>query len=211
MLLGFGRSKKTGDQPSGEGDEDDWDFQEDFLPPKKVAVVDVIGTYELFGDHIFCAPQEAILEGTQYSCLASTSIAHLSLELYVFLGSPRLSSLVREEYKMTGEVTCSKIGTETRHLILERLPLFLHEQLKTRTKISFDWLNEEKNFIVRVTRKLSVTKSLHHGDYYHCSGSMKASAVAKRKGEGPIELWLAEDMKMDMYEWVCPWTNVFVV
>jgi len=117
------------------------------------------------------------------------------------LGSPRLSSLVREDYKTTSEMPSSKIGAEIRHLILERLPLFLHEHPQSRTKVSFNWLNEEKNFIVKVFGKLSVTKSLYHGDIRY-SESHEASAVAKREIKGPIELWLAGNTQVDMYECV---------
>jgi hypothetical protein len=198
VLLGSRRLKKTGGQTSGEGDEDDWDFQDDLLPPNKVAIVDDTNAYQLFGDRIFCAPQEDILEGTNSDCLGLSCVIHLLLDLYLFLGSPRLSSLVREDYRTAGEVSHSRIGTETRHLILERLPLFLHDT-QTRTKVSFNWLNEDKNFIVKVFGKLLVTKSLHHGDN-RFSESNEASAVAKREGRGPIELWLAGNTQVDMYE-----------
>ncbi|KAI9511382.1 hypothetical protein F5148DRAFT_1172037 [Russula earlei] len=181
VLLGL-RRKKRGGKTSSEGDEDDWDFEDDLLPPNKVAIADDTNAFQLFGDRIFCAPQEDILE-----------------ELYVFLGSLRLSALVREDYRTTVEVPYSKIGAETRHLILERLPLFLHEHPQSRTKVSFNWLNEEKNFIVKVFGKLSVTKSLQHGDTRH-SENNEASAVAKRESKGPIELWLAGNTQVDMYE-----------
>jgi hypothetical protein len=86
---------------------------------------------------------------------------------------------------------------------LERLPLFLHEHPLSRTKVPFNWLNEEKNFVVKVFGKLLVTKSLHHGDIRYAE-THEASAVAKREGRGPIELWLAGNTQVDMYECVCP-------
>ena len=65
MLLGTRRGgvKKDGSKSSGEGNQGDWDFQDDFLQPNKVVIVDDINAYRLFGDRIFCAPQEDILEG----------------------------------------------------------------------------------------------------------------------------------------------------
>ena len=126
-------------------------------------------------------------------------MTHLLLELYFSLGSPRLSSLVREDYKTAGEVPYSKIGAETRHLILERLPLFLYEHPRSRIEVSLDWLNKEKNFVVRVFRKLLVTKVLQHGEIC-ISKSYEASAVAKRERKGPIELWLVENKQVNMYE-----------
>jgi hypothetical protein len=123
----------------------------------------------------------------------------LLLELYLFLGSPRLSSLVKEHYRTSGEAPYSKIGAEVRHLIVERLPLFLHEYPQSGIEVSLSWLDKEKNFIVRVFRKLLVTKFLQHGDISD-SGSHEASAVAKREGNGPIELWLAGNKEANMYE-----------
>jgi len=117
-----------------------------------------------------------------------------------------LSSLVREDYKTTAEILSSRIGPEIRHLILERLPLFLHEHPQSRTKVSFNWLNEEKNFVVKVFGKLLVTKSLQYGNIRHVE-SNEASAVAKREGRGPIELWLAGNTQVDMYEYVFSWTS----
>lgn len=199
VLLGSRRVKKDGGKASNEGDEDDWDLKDELLQPNKVAIADDTNAYQLFGDRIFCAPQEDILEGAQSSYFEFSCITHLVLELYIFLGSPRLSSLVKEDYKTSGEVTYSKIGAETRHLILERLPLFLHEHPLSRTKVPFNWLNEERNFIVKVFGKLLVTKSLHHGEIRHAE-THEASAVAKREGRGPIELWLAGNTQVDMYE-----------
>ena len=121
------------------------------------------------------------------------------LELYLFLGSLRLSSLFKEYYRTSGEAPYAKIGAEVRHLILERLPLFLHEHPQSGIEVSSNWLNKEKNLIVRVFGKLLVTKSLQHEDIRD-SRSYEASAVAKREGNGPIELWLAENKQVNMYE-----------
>ena len=65
MLLGTRHDyvKKDGGKASCEGSQGDWDIQDDFLHPNKVVIVDDINTYRLFGDRIFCAPQEDILEG----------------------------------------------------------------------------------------------------------------------------------------------------
>jgi hypothetical protein len=56
--------KKSGDNASIEGDEDDWDLQDELLQAKQVVIVDDTSAYQLFGDRIFCAPQENMLEGT---------------------------------------------------------------------------------------------------------------------------------------------------
>lgn len=64
IVLGSCRVKKSKDKASGEGDEDEWDLQDELLQAKQAVIVDDINAYQLFGDRIFCAPQENMLEGT---------------------------------------------------------------------------------------------------------------------------------------------------
>jgi hypothetical protein len=123
----------------------------------------------------------------------------LLLELHLHLGSPNLSSLVREDYRTSHELPNSKIGAKIRHLILDRLPLFLHKQPPSRAKLASDWLNNKKNFIVKVFEKISVTKSLLHGDI-HESTSYDTSVIAKREGSGPIELLLSGNKQLKIHE-----------
>ena len=50
------------------GDKEDWFPQDELLQPSEVVIVDDIDAYQLFGDHIFCAPQSKLsnaIEGTQ--------------------------------------------------------------------------------------------------------------------------------------------------
>jgi len=197
-LLGTRRVRKDGGKAFGEGNQDGWDFQVEFLQPNKVVIVDDINAYRFFGDRIFCAPQEDILEGMQSIVFGLSCIIHLLLELYLFLGSPRLSSLIKEQYRTSGEIHYSKIGAQTRHLIVERLPLFLHEYPQSHSEVPLNWLNKEKNFIIKVFGKLLVTKSLQHGDICD-SRSHEAFTVAKRDGNGLIKLWLAGN-EVNMYE-----------
>jgi hypothetical protein len=121
------------------------------------------------------------------------------LELYFLLGSPNLSSLVREDYKTSHEIPNSKIAAKIRHLILDRLPLLLHKQSSPRIKLSSDELNDKNNLIVKVFEKISVTKSLRHGNIHEFT-SYDASAIAKRKDSGPIELLLSGNKQLKMHE-----------
>ena len=108
--------------------------------------------------------------------------------------------MVREDFHTGNEVVGSRKAAETRALILERLPLFLHEHTHTKTRVSHTWLNNDKNFIVKTFGKLTVTKTLQFGEKRH-SKSQDASAVAKRQtARGPIELMLAGNDLVDMYE-----------
>ena len=93
----------------------------------------------------------------------------------------------------------SKIGQETRDLILERLPLFLHEHTHTSTRVSFSWFSSGKNFVVRTFGKLVVMKNLNFGDIKVIK-KQDASAASLRHGSGAIELWIAGNTQIDMYE-----------
>ncbi|RPD65851.1 hypothetical protein L226DRAFT_529987 [Lentinus tigrinus ALCF2SS1-7] len=175
-------SKKQPNDLAGDFEEEDWEYQYDLLTPDKVVIADDTNAYQLFGDVIFTAEQEDLLE-----------------EFYLELGCKRLSTMVREDHHPSSEVIGSRKAAETRALILERLPLFLHEHTHTKTRVSYSWLNEEKNFIVKTFGKLTVTKTLLFGDK-RASKSQDASAVARRLNRGPIELWLAGNDQVDMYE-----------
>ena len=118
---------------------------------------------------------------------------------YVSLGSRRLSTVVREDYKVSNEISDTKTASELRALVLERLPLFLHEHTHTRTKVSLSWLSGAHNFRVKVFAKLVISKTLDIGNG-KTTRTLDASAAAKRVGTGPIELWLSYSAQVDMYE-----------
>jgi hypothetical protein len=118
---------------------------------------------------------------------------------YVSLGSRRLSTVVREDYKVSNEISDAKTAFDVRALVLERLPLFLHEHTHTRTKVSLSWLSGTHNFRVKVFAKLVISKTLDIGNG-KTTRTLDASAAAKRVGTGPIELWLSYSAQVDMYE-----------
>jgi len=119
---------------------------------------------------------------------------------YISLGSKRISALVKEEYNSSKEISSSREADKIRHLILERLPLFLHEHSQTKMKVTFSWLQGEKNFIVRSFGKLSVTRSLIF-EGASVSRPVETSAVA-RWNRNVLQLSLASNTEVDMYEWV---------
>lgn len=121
------------------------------------------------------------------------------LGFYIALGSRRLSSLVKEEHKTSVEIKDSKLSSDIRSLILERLPLFLHEHTHAKTRVSYNWLTSDANFVVKTFGKVVVTKSLVFGTL-RLEKTQEASAVAKRFGYGAIQLWLAGNAQVDMYE-----------
>ena len=115
------------------------------------------------------------------------------------LGSRRLSTLVREKFKTSVEVKASRRPADIRKLILERLPLFLHEHTHGKVQVPFSWLNNDTNFIARAFGKITVVKTLSFGQVTAVK-NQDASAVAMRDGKGPIQLWLADNDVLDMYE-----------
>ena len=74
MLLGSRRvkkaklstSKKPVDDLAGDLEEENWEYQYDLLTPDKVVIADETNAYQLFGDVIFTAPQEDLLEGNPF-------------------------------------------------------------------------------------------------------------------------------------------------
>ena len=183
-----------------DADEEEWDLEYDLLAPNQVAIADDTIALQQFGEVIFCAPQEDILEGKSgNTCPCYFASALETTGFYQTLGCKRLSELVREEYRTTQEIYGHKTAQEVRSLILERLPLFLHEHTHAATRVSYTWLNNERNFIVRTFGKVSVTRSLNFAGA-KSSKSIETSAIARREGKGAIQLWLASNAQVDMYE-----------
>lgn len=184
ILLGFRRQRKSRKESNNalDLDEDDWELLYDLRKPLDVVIADDTNAYQMFGESIYAAPQEDLVEN-----------------FYATLGSKRLSAIVKEDYRVNSEIKHSKSATDARALLLERLPLFLHEHTHTRTKVSLSWLSNQENFKVRVFGKLTVVKSLSFGDNT-LKKEQDASAAAKRSGHGPIELWLSGSTQVDMYE-----------
>ena len=64
ILLASRRTKKDSKKGSTELDEeDDWDLEYDLLKPDSIVVADETNAYQLFGDVVFAAPQDDLLEG----------------------------------------------------------------------------------------------------------------------------------------------------
>lgn len=69
----------------------------------------------------------------------------------------------------------------------------------SRTKVPFNWLNEEKNLIVKLFGKRLVTKSLLCGEIRDAE-THEASTVARQEDGGSIKLWLSGTTQVDMHE-----------
>jgi hypothetical protein len=76
ILLGSRRMKRGGGNASI-GDKPDW-YEDELLQPSEVIIVDDNNAYQLFGDRIFCAPQEDIIESTQSNVFGFPCITYCS-------------------------------------------------------------------------------------------------------------------------------------
>ncbi|KDQ27869.1 hypothetical protein PLEOSDRAFT_50988 [Pleurotus ostreatus PC15] len=183
ILLGVRRRVKEANEKHQDLDEETWDFQYDLLVPSSIVIVDDSNNYQLFGDAVFTAPQEDILEA-----------------FYAELGSRPLSSIVKQNYRTTQEIKDPHRSSEMHNLILERLPLFLHGQTHARLKVPSAWLSKEGNFAVKNYGKIEVESVLTFGDI-RVTRRQESSAAAKRDGYGgAIQLWVAYNTKVDMFE-----------
>jgi len=84
--------------------------------------------------------------------------------LYAALGSPRLGQLIKEEYRPVGEVKDAPDAAKVRKLVLERLPLFLHERNQTRVLIRPEWM-QNTSYVLTV---LVSTKIDYSPQEFHC-------------------------------------------
>ncbi|KAF9007980.1 hypothetical protein BDQ17DRAFT_1388899 [Cyathus striatus] len=171
VLLGSKRNNTIGDHDMNEDDNLLYDLKK----PDQIIIADDTQAYQAFGDSLFTAPQEDILE-----------------RFYIQLGSKRLSSIVKEEYHTIAEVPNLKVISDTRALVLERLPLFLHEHTHAATRVTYSWLSSGNNFVVKTFGKISLTKSLNFGEIKLSRNKMRQL--------GAIQLWLSGNTQVDMYD-----------
>lgn len=84
-------------------------------------------------------------------------------QFYEKLGSPRLSSIIREEYDRQGPEQLKHPHRERiRKLVIERLDLFLQQRDGKRRKM-FHTMQQGNNFQVKVFEGLQMTKVLDFG------------------------------------------------
>lgn len=127
---------------------------------------------------------------------------------YISLGCKRLSDLVQKEYGTTQETHGNRKAQDIKSLVLERLPLFLHEHNHTTTRVSLTWLNDKGNFVVRTFKRLTVTRNINFAGI-KLSKSTETSAVVTQEGKGAIQLWLTDDMEVDMYDIATSFCHLF--
>ena len=103
---------------------------------------------------------------------------------YASLGSYRLSALVKEEYSPIGEVKNEALASDIRKLVLERLPLFLHERTQTRILLTPEWLSNPSS-VFGQTERIRPDPSLQE---LHCEARQATSPNEDFEFPGQKEL-----------------------
>lgn len=73
ILLGLQRKPRKQTSPTDDWDEEEWDIQYELKRPNEIVVADDTHAYRAFGDSLFTAPQEDIIEGKQNFLYRATS------------------------------------------------------------------------------------------------------------------------------------------
>jgi hypothetical protein len=112
---------------------------------------------------------------------------------------------VKEEYRTGQEIRPARVAAEVRALVLQRLPLFLHEHTHDGQRIQYSWLNNDQHFLVRAFARVAVAKTLRFAGGVE-NRSLEVSAVAKQEGysygKGNVQLWISGHTQVDMFEYV---------
>lgn len=72
-------------------------------------------------------------------------------QFYRLFGSIPISTLIEETISVSGEGNV-KTAAQIRQLVLERLPLFLHDRVGKPTAFKFAWFKTPGNFVVRIVQ-----------------------------------------------------------
>ncbi|TFK17002.1 hypothetical protein FA15DRAFT_761246 [Coprinopsis marcescibilis] len=158
-----------------------WDMTLDLKRACEIAIVDDAVLYEEFGDLVFAAPEDDVLEA-----------------FYFRLGSRPLSSLVKEEYIESDEDHDITAANKLKELVLERLPLFLSELTDHATRLAV--MSSFDNLKVRSFKTLEIRKSLNCLPSDHRKPSQVSALARKASGGGPIEMWVSVSLELDYYE-----------
>ncbi|KAI0872872.1 hypothetical protein GGS24DRAFT_415383 [Hypoxylon argillaceum] len=182
FLLAF---KEIGGPSKGKAAEQEEDEEAvrtyQLAAPSDIVILDDFISYNLFKDHLKCAPEEDVLEA-----------------FYQALGTPTLSTIVQEDLKVGPHSEKQDGAVWLRKHVLERSKLFIHEYAKyTRDAIKHDakWL--EKNLTVSVVRSVALRRSLRVSGQSHLE---KRSAASSQTKAGWVLYVASESSRPEMYQ-----------
>ncbi|KAG0706644.1 hypothetical protein DFH29DRAFT_900624 [Suillus ampliporus] len=180
IFLGYRRGK------SHDGYSQEADMFE-LCKAEEVLVADDMESRRTFGDCIYIAPQEELLE-----------------KFYSEMHVKSLSSCIKYTVDPDKELLHAPKAEALRSSIIDKIPIFLHEFDEQRFRKGMRLLrwHDESQFFVRACRKLDVTKRL---EFVHATGlrgreahPTELSAETQFK-EGVNVLWIKEP-KADSYD-----------
>ncbi|CDZ96200.1 Transcription factor Opi1 [Phaffia rhodozyma] len=174
VLLGFKRVKLASKAEDDEEYENIWTL----AYPREIMILDDPVIHLIFQESILAAPEEPALE-----------------EFYLKLGSMKLSRQVKEDYSATGAVNSqSKLAYQTNHLILERLPIYLHEKQHPITTETL-----RNSIEVYEVHKLELKRTLRIGTIVKTSIEPVSAAASEDRG-GKIRLAVSSSIDLELYE-----------
>ena len=74
ILLGLQRKPKKQAKSADDWDEDEWDIIYELKRPNEIIIADDTHAYQAFGDSLFTAPQEDIIEGKESPPLSNNQL-----------------------------------------------------------------------------------------------------------------------------------------
>ncbi|KAG2141054.1 hypothetical protein DEU56DRAFT_797004 [Suillus clintonianus] len=160
------------------------------VPASKILLADDMENRRIFGEFVWLAPQDELLE-----------------KLYESVGSGYLSAHIKYNVKPVSEQPKWPRCEEVRKAILEKLPIFMHEFDEQRLKkgaVHRKW-NDTSLFLVKGCKELTVDKRLESG--YRISAERQkestefhVSAEITTEESGRVVLWLKKTENLDMYD-----------
>lgn len=144
------------------------------LKADEIIIIDNMGAYVQFREHIRAAPRDDTLEN-----------------LYNNLGSPRLSQLISEEYIPGVGNIDDNDEEEIRQRILARLWFFFEGDMKQKARTQVDWMEDPTNFVVKRVLSLTV-KSTFSWKGKVKERSPEAAAGCSRDKNGGLTLYIAK-------------------
>ncbi|KAG1871608.1 hypothetical protein F4604DRAFT_1768978 [Suillus subluteus] len=156
----------------------------------KILLADDMENRRIFGEFVWLAPQDELLE-----------------KLYESVGSGYLSAHIKYNVKPTSEQPKWTRCEEVRRAILEKLPIFMHEFDEQRLKqgsVHRKW-DDKTRFLVKGCKDLKVDKRLDSNyrisaERQRESNEFYVSAEITTEENGRVVLWLKKTEHLDMYD-----------
>ncbi|KAG1902642.1 uncharacterized protein F5891DRAFT_1022595 [Suillus fuscotomentosus] len=156
----------------------------------KILLADDMENRRIFGEFVWLAPQDELLE-----------------KLYESVGSGYLSAHIKYNVKPDSEQHRWTRCEEVRKAILEKLPIFMHEFDEQRLKqgsVHRKW-DDKSRFLVKGCKDLKVDKRLESNycistERQRESNEFYVSAEITTEESGRVVLWLKKTDHLDMYD-----------